>query len=235
MDVNSLCDDEREANLNARGYSAEDEKRILDALGRGLLKEFPYPERSECPGLDVLKRVASRTMPLAEVERWLDHLGSCSPCYRDFTELRKVREAQRRRTLFAVAASILVAVGIAGWVLIQRHNESLVAQTAVLDLRSRSVSRSSEPNPGEPPFELRRGFSQLNIHLPLGSPEGAYEVRIVTMSGDSLLNTGGMAQLNDGVTSLQVRGNVLIERPGQYILQIRKAPSVWNSYPLVLR
>jgi len=174
-------------------------------------------------------------MPLAEVERWLNHLGSCSPCYRDFTELRKVREAQRRRTLFAAAASILVAVGLSSWVLVQRRNASLVAQTAVLDLRSRSVSRSTEPNPGEPPLELRLGFSQLNIYLPLGSPEGAYEVRIVTTSGDSLLNTGGLARLNEGVTSLQVRGDAIFARPGPYILQIRKPPSEWSSYPLVLR
>jgi hypothetical protein len=207
----------------------------LDALGRGLLKEFPNPERSECPGLDVLKRVASRTMPLAEVEKWLDHLGSCSPCYRDFSELRKVREVQQRRTLLAIAASILVAVGIASLALVQRHNQSLVAQTAVLDLRSRSVSRSPEPNPGEQPLELRRGFSQLNIYLPLGSPEGVYEVRIVTTFGDSLLDMGGTARLNDGITTLQVREVEFIARPGPYILQIRKAPSGWNSYPLVLR
>jgi hypothetical protein len=96
------------------------------------------------------------------------------------------------------------------------------------------VSRSPEPNPEEKPLELRRGFSQLNIYLPLGSPEGVYEVRIVTTSGDSVLNTGDTVQLNDGVTSLHVRGNVFIALPGQYILQIRKAPSAWNSYPLVL-
>jgi hypothetical protein len=221
--------------VNARGYSAADEKRILDALGRGLLKEFPNPERSECPGLDVLKRVASKTMPLAEVERWLDHLGSCGPCYRDFSELRKVREVQRRRTLFAFAASFLVAVGIASWVLIQRHNETVLSQTAVLDLRNRSASRSPEQNLGEQPLELRRRFPQLNIFLPLGSPEGAYEVRIVTTSGDSLLNTGCLARLNDGVTSLQVRGDAILARPGLYILQIRKPPSEWSSYPLVLR
>jgi hypothetical protein len=204
-------------------------------LGRGLLKEFPNPERTGCAGSDVLKRIASKRMPLAEAERWLDHLGSCSPCYRDFTELRNVREAQRRRTLFAVAASLLVAIGIAGWVLIQRHNETVLSQTAVLDLRNRSVPRSPEPNLGEPPLELRRGFSQLNIYLPLGSPEGAYEVRIVTASGDSLLNTGGPARLNDGVTSLRVRGDVIFARPGPYNLQIRKPPSEWSSYPLVLR
>ena len=174
-------------------------------------------------------------MPLVEVERWLDHLGSCSPCYRDFSELRKVREVQRRRTLLAIAASILVAVGIAGYVLVQRHNETLLSQTAILDLRNRSVSRSPEQNLGEQPLELRRRFSQLNIYLPLGSPEGAYEVRIVTTSGDSLLNTGGLARLNEGVTSLQVRGDAIFARPGPYSLQIRKPPSEWSSYPLVLR
>jgi hypothetical protein len=204
-------------------------------LGRGLLKEFPNPERTGCAGSDVLKRIASKRMPLAEAEKWLNHLGSCSPCYKDFSELRKVREVRRNRTLLAIAASILVAVGIASWVFVQRHNGTLVAQTAVLDLRSRSVSRSPEPNQGEQPLELRRGFSQLNIYLPLGSPEGAYEVRIVTASGDSLLNTGGPARLNDGVTSLRVRGDVIFARPGLYSLQIRKPPSEWSSYPLVLR
>jgi hypothetical protein len=149
--------------------------------------------------------------------------------------LRKIREVQRNRTLLAIAASILVAVGIASWVLIRRHNESLVAQTAVADLRNHSVSRSPEPNPKEKPLELRRSFSQLNIYLPLGSPEGAYEVRIVTASGDSLLNTGGLARLNEGVTSLQVRGDVIFARPGPYSPQIRKPPSEWSSYPLVLR
>ena len=235
MDLHSFCVDEREANLNARGYSAADEKRILYALGRGLLKEFPNPERTGCPGSDVLKRIVFKRMPLAEAEKWLNHLGSCSPCYRDFSELRKGREVQRNRTLLAIAPSILVAVGTASWVLIRRHNESLVAQTAVADLRNHSVSRSPESNPKEKPLELRRSFSQLNIYLPLGSPEGVYEVRIVTSSGDSLLNMGGTAQLNDGITTLQMRGNAFIARPGQYILQIRKAPSEWNSYPLVLR
>jgi hypothetical protein len=97
------------------------------------------------------------------------------------------------------------------------------------------VSRGPEPNPGDQPLELHRGFSQLNIYLPLGSPEGVYEVRIATNSGDSLLNTGGVAELNGGITSPLVRRGVFIARPGQYILHIRKAPSEWSSYPLVLR
>src|SRR5882724_12791357 len=134
-----------ERRLNAKGYSARDERRLLDALGRGLLKEFPNPERRGCPGADILKRIASRTMSLDEAEMWLDHLGSCSPCYGDFSRFRKAHESGRRRTVLAIAASVLVAAGIAGWFLLQRHNEALVAQTVVLDLRNRSVARDTEP------------------------------------------------------------------------------------------
>ena len=174
-------------------------------------------------------------MPLAEAEKWLNHLGSCNPCYKDFSELREVREVRRRRTLLGIAAGILVTVGIAGWTLVGRHNETAIAQTAVIDLRNYSVSRSPDPNAVEQSLELRRGFSQLNIYLPLGSPEGAYEVRIVTTAEDTLLNTGGTARLKDGVTSLQVRGKLSLARPGQCVMQIRKPPSEWSSYPLVLR
>lgn len=97
------------------------------------------------------------------------------------------------------------------------------------------MSRSPDPNPGDQPLELRRGFSQLNIYLPLGCPEGAYEVRIVATNGDTLLNMGGTAQLSDGITTLRMRGNVFIVLPRQYILQIQKALSEWNSYPLVVK
>src|SRR5229473_6518464 len=157
---------QREAGLNEKGYSAQVERRIFDALGRGLLKEFPNPERTGCPGTDVLKRIASRRMPLTESEKWLDHLGACSPCYGDFSRFRKTYELRRKRTLPAVAASILIAAGIAGWVLLQKHNEALVAQTAVLDLRNRSVARGTEPLPTEPPLVVSRAAAHWNIFLP---------------------------------------------------------------------
>lgn len=221
--------------MNARGYSARDERRLLDALGRGLLKEFPNPERSGCPGSDVLKRITSRTMPLAEAEKWLDHLGSCSPCYRDFSQLREVYRVHQRRTLLAVAASILIAAGIAGWVWLKKHNGAVVAETAVLDLRDRSVARGTEPNPDVQPLEVSHAATHLNIYLPLGSAEGPYDVRIVTTSGESLLNATGEARLNHGVTSLEIATRLSSSRPGRFVLQIRKAGSEWNSYSIFLR
>lgn len=225
----------KEAGLNGKAYSERDEKRILDALGRGLLKEFPNPERAGCPGSNVLGRIASHEMPLAEAEKWLVHVTSCSPCYSDFSEFRRAYELRRTRALLAVAASILIAAGIAGWVLLQKHNQALVAQGAVLDLRNRSVARGTEPNPREEPLEVNQAATHLNIYLPLGSSEGEYDIRIVTSSGESLLLASGTAKLTDHITSLQVKIGFSSAGPGRYILQIRKAGLEWSSYPVVLR
>src|SRR2546426_11882983 len=99
-------------------------------------------------------------MPLSEAEKWFDHLGSCSPCYSDFSQLRKAYELRKKRTLLAVAASILIAAGIGGWALLQKHNETLVAETVLLDLKKRSVARGAEPKVREKPLTIRNAATQ---------------------------------------------------------------------------
>jgi hypothetical protein len=226
---------QREADLNEKGYSERDEKRILDALGHGLLTEFPNPNRTGCPGAEVLKKIASHEMPLSEAEKWLDHLTSCSPCYRDFSEIQAGYRRRRMRTILAIAASILVVAGIAGWVLLSKQNLPLVAQTAVLDLRNRSVPRGGEPNPGEQPLEVSRAVRHLNVYLPLGSAEGLYELRIAPTGGNAVFATSGVASLKDGVTSIQAVVDLSSAPSGQYVFQVRRPNSEWNSYSLILR
>jgi hypothetical protein len=226
---------QREAALNSKGYSERDEKRILDALGRGLLKEFPNPDRAGCPGSDVLRRIASHAMPLEEAEKWLDHLTSCSPCYRDFSELQADYRHRRMQTVLAIAASILIVVGVAGWALFFKHTGPPVVQTAVLDLRNRSVPRGGEANPSEQPLEVGRGVKRLNVYLPLGSAEGPYELRIAPTGGSAVFATSGVASLKDGVTSIEAVVDLSSASSGRYVLQIRRPNSEWNSYPLLLK
>jgi hypothetical protein len=211
------------------------EKRILDALGRGLLKEFPNPDRDGCPGSDVLRRIASHAMPLAEAEKWLDHLTSCSPCYRDFSELQAGYRHRRMQSVLAIAASILIVVGVAGWALFFKQKGPPVVQTAVLDLRNRSVPRGGEANPGDQPLEVSREVKRLNIYLPLGSAEGPYEIRIATTAGSAIFTTDGVASLKDGVTSIEAAVDLPSASSGRYVLEIRRSNSEWNSYPLLLR
>ena len=207
----------------------------MDALGRGLLKEFPNPDRAGCPGSDVLSRIASHAMPLAEAEKWFDHLTSCSPCYSEFSELQAGYRHRRMQTILAIAASILIVVGVAGWALFFKQKGLPVVQTAVLDLRNRSVPRGGELNPGEQPLELSRAVKHLNVYLPLGSTEGPYELRIATATGSAIFTTNGVASLNDGVTSIEAAVDLSSARSGRYVLQIRRPNSEWNSYPLLLR
>ena len=226
---------QREARLNAKGYSERDERRILDALGRGLLREFPNPDSTGCPGSAVLKRIASHEMPLAEAEKWLDHLTSCSPCYSDFSQFKAAYQQRRTRALLAIAASILIVVCLAGWALFIRQKEPLVAQTAVLDLRNRSIPRGGGANQDEPPLEVNRAATRWNIYLPLGSSEGLYDVRVVTQSGESVLDASSTAKLADQITSLKLTVSFSSMRPGKYTLQLRGSNSEWHSYVMLLR
>jgi hypothetical protein len=209
--------------------------RILDALGRGLLKEFPNPERAGCPGSDVLKRIASHEMPLPEAEKWLDHLTSCSPCYGDFSQFQAAQQRRRTRTLLAIAATILIAIGITGWVLLQKHNETLVAQTAVLDLRNRSVPRGTEPNPVEPPLLISRAAAHWNIFLPFGSDAGAYDIRLLARSGELLASRKADAKLTDGVAVIQISVDLSSRSPGQCVLRLTRYGAQESSYVVELR
>ena len=212
-----------------------EEKRILDALGRGLLREFPNPKRKGCPGKDILTGIARHAIPLAEAEPYLEHLTTCSPCYRDFCRMRESDKVRRVRTLIAIAASVLLILSASSWVLVRRQKRIEVAQTAVLDLRNWAVVRGLEPNPNTRPLEATHLAARVTILLPLGSPAGAYETRVVTASGEPVLSASGEAKFENGVTSLQVSLRLRSLGTGSYILQIRKSGSGWNSYPLVLR
>jgi hypothetical protein len=204
-------------------------------LNRGLLKEFPNPDRVGCPGSDVLKRIASRAMPLSEAEKCLDHLGSCSPCYSDFLQFQAAIRRRHMQTMLAVAASILIVAGVAGWALLLRQSKPTASQALVLDLRNRSVPRGPESNPAEPPLEIGRNVSRLEIYLPLGSSDGAYELSIRRQDGNSIFTGRGIAKVEQGITSLSAEVNLSSASPGLYLLQLRKVGSAWNSYPLQVR
>lgn len=146
-------------------------------------------------------------MPLSEAEKWLDHLGSCGPCYADFKRFQETVEWRRRRVLLAVTAGILLAVGVGGWALLHKRNEKIIAQTAVLDLRDRSIARGGEPNPGQPPVEIARNISHVKICLPVGSSDGYYGVRISGSQDRVLFSTTGIASTQQGITSLVVDVN----------------------------
>jgi hypothetical protein len=171
-------------------------------------------------------------MSLTEAEKWLDHLTSCSPCYGDFSQFQAAYHSRRTRTLLAIAASILIVAILAGWALFLRQKEPLVAETAVLDLRNRSIPRGAETNPSEPPLEIDRTVAHLKIYLPLGSSDGEYAIRISEPKEKMLVAKKAVASVQQGITSLAVDVNLSSASPGLYVLQFQKSGLGWTSYPL---
>ena len=213
-----------------QGYSVEEEKRILDVLARGLSREFPNPERVGCPDSSILRGIASHKLPLAQAEPWFDHLSSCSPCFQDFTTFRREATGQRRRIQVWLAAAAVLLFAVGGWLLL-RTRPPAQTETAVLDLRDRSVVRGQNPSEtGQAPLEIPRSAKHLVLDLPIGSKEGPYDVGLFSDTGDQLLRAAGTAELHEHVTVLRIDVDLSSIRPGTYSLRVRQPNLEWTQY-----
>jgi hypothetical protein len=140
---------------------------------------------------------------------------------------------QRRRvlTLVATAAVLLFAVG--GWLWVRARHSVQTTDTAVVDLRERSVARGQSPSDTrQPPLEIPRTTKHLVLELPIGSKEGPYDVELINATGDELLRTSGTAELRDHITGLRVDVDLSSIRPGTYSLGVRQAGLEWSRYPV---
>ena len=110
--------------MSDRGLMRREETRFLKAAQRVLLQGgFPNPERTGCPEKSILKAIASREVSPDKVMDWIEHVGMCSPCFREYTELRKQVVWRRRAAYLSIAAAVIrysltrlvaVAIGSAG-------------------------------------------------------------------------------------------------------------------------
>ena len=206
---------------------------MLDILRQGLATEFPNPERIGCPGSTLLKGIAQGKVSLTEVEPWLEHLGSCSPCFREFKEFRRQATNQRRRVLTLVATTAVLLFAVGGWLWVRARQPVQTTETVVLDLRDRSVARGQNPpDAGQAPLEISRTTRHLVLDLPVGSKEGPYDVGLLTDTGDELLRATGTAELRDHINRLRVDVDLSSIRPGNYSLGIRESNLEWTRYPI---
>src|SRR6267142_4360921 len=88
-----------------RGQSRE----FFRALQSVVLTRFPNPERKDCPGSSVLRAIATKSIPMHDPAH--EHVGSCSPC---FSELTEIRHALHRRNLIWAMGTAGAAVLVLG-------------------------------------------------------------------------------------------------------------------------
>jgi len=219
-------------SLSSESQPNAADKRMLEILRQGLATEFPNPKRIGCPGNVLLKGMAQGRMSLTEAEPWLEHFGSCSPCFQEFKKFRRQLAIQRRR-MFIWVTTAVVLLFAGGWFWVRPRHSVKGTDTAVLDLRERSVARGqSPPETGQSPLGIPRIAKHLVLDLPIGSQEGPYDVGLLTETGDQILRTSGVAHLHDHVTDLRVDVDFRGVRPGTYSLGVRQPNIEWTRYPI---
>jgi hypothetical protein len=212
-----------------------EEKRILDLLDKGLSRDFPNPQRIGCPGPPILKSIALHRLPLAEADPWLEHFSSCSPCFQEFSEIRKQAAGQRRQTQMWLAAAAMVLLAVAGWMWVRSRPTGQSAAVVVLDLRVRSRARGENPSEtSQPPLEVPRSAKSLNLELPIGSNEGAYDVALLNPSGAELFRTSATARLEDHIVVLRANVDFAGLSSGSYFLGVRQPGLEWTRFPIRL-
>ena len=212
-----------------------EEKRILDLLDKGLSRDFPNPQRIGCPGPPILKSIALHKLPLAEADPWLEHFSSCSPCFQEFSEIRKQAAGQRRQTQMWLAAAAMVLLAVAGWMWVRSRPTGQTAAVVVLDLRGRSTARGENPSEtNQPPLEVPRSTKSLNLELPIGSNEGAYDVALLNPSGAELFRASATAKLEDHIVVLRANVDLAGASPGSYFLGVRQPGLEWTRFPIRL-
>lgn len=225
--------------------SEQELAKLKGEVQEAILRNYPNPERRGCPGSDVLQQFASRTRPL--VGRDWDHATHCSPCYREFLELRAsakqaVEEPNRQPLvlrqwmLVACAAFVVVCLSI---FLISRTTPGTPEpqQVVSVDLKDYPILRGPAPDslPGSRgALVLPRQVLQLRLTLPLGSEPGRYEVQFFRETdAPPLWTTSARAVEEDGLVILTFNGNFGFQ-PGSYQLGIRRDDWAWRYYPVRL-
>ena len=214
-----------------------EEMRLIKAYQRVVLGGgFPNPERAGCPGNEILRAMAFRKLGVDQVNDWIEHLGTCSPCFREYTELRRQVVWRRRAAYLSMAAAIIVVLSLGWWkwrsgpqTVITAHNH------IVADIRSPLVLRGDQ-GPGKGPLVFQKGFDDVTFYFPEGSRAGTYEVAILGQEfGEPLTRASGTATIESRMTTMTVTLDLSRIGPGYYLVGIRPLGTDWSYYPVIVK
>jgi hypothetical protein len=223
-------------------------EQFQDIVQQAILREFPNPERKGCLGTQTLRELANRPRPIRDAA-W-EHVTHCSPCFREFLELRteakqrlelEHRRAIRRRTALAGIAVVVAGGGIAAYEVFHRGglrpSEGLGPyQPALLDLRDTSTTRGAEGQRRRTqPHILPANRLDLTILLPVGSEPGPYELQFLKDIDKPLLNASSGAIVESGITVVRAKLDLSRKNPGSYLIGLRQPPSGWTFYPVTIQ
>jgi hypothetical protein len=229
--------------MRDHALTKREEAQFIEAYQRVLLGGgFPNPERAGCPSNEILRTMAFRKLWSEQVNDWIEHLGTCTPCFREYTEFRKQAECKQaewiwRAAYVGVAAAVIIVILSVGWWEWRSRQQAVITAHyhIVADMRNRLVLRGDQ-GPGKGPLVFQRGFDDVSFYLPEGSRAGTYEVAIFQEEpGEPLARATRTATIENGMTALNVTLDLSRIAPGYYLVGIRLPATDWSYSPLMVK
>jgi hypothetical protein len=220
--------------------TSKQDRRMLRLLEEAALNDYPNPERNGCPGTDFLRRLATDRRSISLSDPALDHVATCSPCFREFAEYRDQAKRSKitRRAAIATGCTLLVAGVVAAFsAFVSRFKQQPKPTEEAyehrdFDMFNDGPERGAEDDGQHRASDLPRKRLDLLITLPFASPEGNYEVQVMGPNGSTGLKASGPAHIVKGKTLLSIRLDLTKLQPDTYKLAVRRIPYDWTSKPV---
>jgi hypothetical protein len=194
------------------------------------LNAYPNPDRVGCPGLDILRGLASKGLPISHPAR--EHIARCSPCFQEFRALqRQLRQSKRAKQAWLSGGVLAAAAIIIALAVIPGHQSR--HQIATWNIQS--VPRSADVNAEQHSLSVGRGEGIVEVNLPFGSESGEYEIEIRRSDeSPAIQRYTATATVSNGKTRLSLAADFRKLPAGLYILAYRPDHAAWHTAPLVI-
>ena len=99
--------DKYEWGLSARRA----EGRLVKMAGEAARRDFPNPERIDCPNSDAVDAVVIRRLSFPDFDNVIDHIATCAPCFEEYNR-RRYRYRLRNAGAIVMACAGLLILGL---------------------------------------------------------------------------------------------------------------------------
>jgi len=221
------------------------EGRLVKMAGEAARRDFPNPERIDCPNSDAVDAVVVRRLSFPDFDNVIDHIATCAPCFEEYNR-RRYRYRLRNAGAIVMACAGLLILGLF-WkhgpakqpaprdAIAREAPQPQPVVTATLDYTKWTAQRSEQSRPGtvETP-RLTRARLDLSIKLPIGTEDGVYTVQFRSNRDESAAEAVGSANWNGTSEVLKVRIDLQGVPSGSYAVAVLSANSSMRRYPVVL-
>ena len=235
--------------------------RDVIALGKKCSKTaFPNPAREGCPNRSTLRAMAHRDRRLELKDLPVSHVVSCSPCFQEYTRLRRRLILVRGIEVTAASLVVLAVAFVAArfvWSDASGRGKPSISQKQRAE--SQSPVATKQPPPSIAPLPIRvdlasfsptRGDNakdasgnkvhlpqkllRVNFLFPVGMEPGEYAIRLLDSTATVLADTRAIGRMNDGITSVDVDLDLAAASRGSFTLMIRPPGLGWRRFPVVV-